>query len=92
MIERGFSQKYSADVVYVLKTGYMEYGLRGTDHGTGSSNDTHVPAIFFGFGVNKGESFAPYTIPDIAPTVTSICKLPMTSGCTGEPIIEAIRK
>lgn len=92
MIERGYSQKYSADVVYVLKTGYMEYGLRGTDHGTGSSNDTHVPAIFFGFGVNKGESYVPHAITDIAPTVTSICKLPMTSGCTGEPIIEVFKK
>jgi predicted AlkP superfamily pyrophosphatase or phosphodiesterase len=93
MVERGFSPTFSGDVLYVLKTGYMECDIRGgTDHGTGSAHDTHVPAIFYGFGVNKGESFAPYTITDIAPTVTSICKLPMTSGCTGQPIIEVIKK
>lgn len=92
MVENGFSQKYSGDVVYVLKPGFIEYGMGGTTHGSPYNYDTHVPAIFFGFGVNKGESYAPYTIPDIAPTVTSICKLPMTSGCTGEPIIEVIKK
>lgn len=92
MVERGFSQKYSGDVVYIVKPGYIEYGMGGTTHGSPFRYDTHVPGIFYGFGVNKGESFAPYTITDIAPTVTSICRLPMTSGCTGQPIIEAIKK
>jgi predicted AlkP superfamily pyrophosphatase or phosphodiesterase len=92
LVERGFSQKYSGDIVYVLKPGYIEYGMGGTTHGSPYRYDTHVPGIFYGFGVNKGDSYAPYTITDIAPTVTSICKLPMTSGCTGEPIIEVIKK
>lgn len=92
MVEKGFSQKYSGDVLYILKPGYMQYGMAGTTHGSPYTYDTHVPALFYGFGVSKGNSFQKYTITDIAPTITSICKLPMTSGCTGHPIIEAIKK
>ncbi len=91
MIERGFSQKYSGDVVYVLQPGYMQYGRAGTTHGSVWSYDTHVPALFYGFGVNPGTSYQRQAISDIAPTVLSICKLPLTSACTGEPIIEAIK-
>ena len=90
MVQNGFSQAQSGDVIYVLKPGYIEYGMTGTTHGAPFVYDSHVPAIFYGSGVKKGESFAPYNITDIAPTISSICRLPLTDACSGSPIIEAI--
>ena len=92
MVENGFNQAMSGDVVYVLKPGFIENSMTGTTHGSVYSYDTHVPGIFFGFGVEHGESYVPYKITDIAPTVTSICHLPFPNACTGEPIIEAMKK
>ncbi len=90
MVQNGFSQSQSGDVIYVLKPGYIEYGMTGTTHGSPFTNDSHVPALFYGFGVKHGESFTPHSITDIAPTISAICRLPMTDACTGNPIIEAI--
>ncbi len=92
MVQNGFSQTLSGDVIYILKPGYIEYGMTGTTHGSSFNADTHVPAIFFGVGVAKGESFSPYVITDIAPTISSICRLPFPDACTGQPIVEAMKK
>jgi predicted AlkP superfamily pyrophosphatase or phosphodiesterase len=90
-VQLGYSQRYSGDVIYVLNPGYMEYGMQGTTHGSPYTSDTHVPAIFYGFGVKKGESYDHQTICDIAPTVTSICKLPLPNACIGEPIKKLVK-
>ncbi|MCC6600346.1 MAG: alkaline phosphatase family protein [Crocinitomicaceae bacterium] len=90
-VQLGFSQKNSGDVIYVLKPGYIEYGLQGTTHGSPYMYDSHVPLLFFGYGINQGESFAPHSICDIAPTVAAICKIPPTNACIGEPIMQIVK-
>lgn len=85
-VQLGYNQRLSGDVIYVLNAGYMEYGMQGTTHGSPFTYDTHVPALFYGFGVKPGETFSPYTICDIIPTVASICKLPLPSAAIGQPI------
>ena len=82
----GFHQRHSGDVIYIIDSGYMEYGMQGTTHGSPFTYDTHVPALFYGFGVKAGETFHPQTICDIAPTVAAICKLPLPSSTIGAPI------
>jgi predicted AlkP superfamily pyrophosphatase or phosphodiesterase len=91
MVSNGFSQKQSGDVIYVLQSGYMEYGMTGTTHGSPFRYDSHVPAIFFGANIKPGESFTPHSITDIAPTVAAACKMPFPNACTGNPITEAIK-
>lgn len=91
MIRNGFVQSMSGDVIYTLKPGYIEYGMKGTTHGSPYVYDSHVPAIFYGYGVQPGESYLPYTITDIVPTISSIAKLPLPDACTGKPVVEAIR-
>ncbi len=92
MIQQGFDAKRSGDVIYVLDPGYIEYGMSGTTHGSPFAYDTHVPAIFFGYGVEPGETFARYSITDIAPTVSMMCGISLPDAVTGEPIEKAIRK
>lgn len=90
MIQNGFDTQRSGDVIYVLKPGYIEYGMTGTTHGSPFAYDSHVPAIFFGAGVKRGETFQKYSITDIAPTVSMMSGLPLPDACTGVPIVESI--
>lgn len=91
MVQNGFSQSQSGDVIYILKAGYMEYGMTGTTHGSPYRYDSHVPAIFFGGNFRQGESFMPHVITDIAPTVAAACRIPFPNATTGNPITEAIK-
>jgi predicted AlkP superfamily pyrophosphatase or phosphodiesterase len=60
--------------------------MSGTTHGSPYNYDTHVPALFYGFGVSPGETWRPQTICDIAPTIAAICRIPMPNASIGEPI------
>lgn len=85
-VQLGFHQQLSGDVIYTLLPGWIEYGMSGTTHGSPYNYDTHVPALFYGFGVSPGETWRPQTICDIAPTIAAICRIPMPNASIGEPI------
>ena len=51
------------------------YGDRGTTHGSGYDYDTHVPLIFYGNRINKGETSIRTEITDIAPTINALLGL-----------------
>ena len=87
-VQLGFDQARSGDVIYTLQSGWIENGRQGTTHGSGYDYDTHVPAIFYGYGVGmdyntiKGK----YSIADIAPTICHLLGIPNPSGCIGKII------
>ncbi|MFN9801349.1 MAG: alkaline phosphatase family protein, partial [Bacteroidota bacterium] len=90
-VQLGYHQRLSGDVIYTLQPGWIEYGMMGTTHGSPYAYDTHVPALFYGFGVKAGTTWRPYTICDLAPTVAAICRIPLPNACIGQPITELIR-
>jgi len=92
MIQQGFDAQRSGDVIYTLDPGYIEYGMSGTTHGSPYAYDSHVPAIFFGCGVECGESYGRFSITDIAPTVSMMCGITLPDAATGIAIEPAIRK
>ncbi|HAH35412.1 MAG TPA: alkaline phosphatase, partial [Algoriphagus sp.] len=59
-----------------------------TSHGTGFTYDTHVPIVFFGWGVKSGESTRYATVTDIAPTLSMLLNIRLPNGATGQPIHE----
>ena len=85
-VQLGFNQVLSGDVVYTIQPGWLEYGMTGTHHGAPYNYDTHVPALFFGFGVEHGESWNKQSICDIVPSVAAICHIPLPNAAIGEPI------
>lgn len=91
LVQRGFNNKRSGDVMVMYKPGYMDYDKTGTTHGTSFSYDTHVPLLFYGNGINKGSSLRPIYITDIASTICQLLNLPYTNGNIGNPIFEAIK-
>ncbi|MFZ1805772.1 MAG: alkaline phosphatase PafA [Cyclobacteriaceae bacterium] len=92
LVRRGFNDNRSGDVVVVTEPGWViGSGTTGTTHGSGYTYDTHVPIIFYGFGVKQGTSANYHSITDIAPTVSTILKIKFPSGATGQPIVELLK-
>ncbi len=88
---RGYNHKRSGDIAYALQPGWISWaGVTGTTHGSGYTYDTHVPVLFYGWGVKKGKSSQPHTITDIAPTLSVLLRIKFPSGCTGQPIAEIV--
>ncbi|AVR44186.1 alkaline phosphatase [Christiangramia fulva] len=92
LIQNGFNQKRSGDVVFVLDPSYVVYSPTGSTHGSAFNYDTHVPLIFYGKGIRKGSTVKMSFIPDIAPTISSLLGIPFPSAATGKPLLEVLEK
>ncbi len=88
LVWRGFNPRRSGDVTYVFEPNYIDggYGRVGTTHGAGWNYDTHVPILFYGWGIKKGSTTDRLSITDIAPTVSTMLNIGLPSGATGQPI------
>lgn len=74
-IANGYDVTQNGDLVILDKPGFMEHEATGTTHGTPYSYDTHVPLIFYGWNVKKGETHDRKVITQIAPTVAQLLKI-----------------
>ena len=90
LIQKGFNQKRSGDVIVSLQTGWLKIYWRkgGTTHGSSYSYDTHVPLIFWGGKISQGLTDRKVNIKDIAPTISTLLGISYPNGCTGNPLPE----
>lgn len=79
-IAKGYDPVQNGDIVILEKPGYIEYSSTGTSHGTPYTYDTHVPLIFYGNGIKKGQSFDKKDITQIAPTLSQLLKITYPNG------------
>ena len=86
LLQKGFNQKRSGDVIIVPDTGYISYGKTGSSHGSGFSYDTHVPLLFFGKGINHGQTLKKTEITDIAPTISALLGISFPNAAIGQPL------
>ena len=87
LIQNGFNQKRSGDVVFVLDLAVISYTTTtGSTHGSGFSYDTHAPLIFFGKGIPHGNTAARSEIVDIAPTISMLLGIAFPNSSTGTPL------
>jgi len=87
LIQNGFNQKRSGDVIYVLDNAVISsYSKTGTTHGSAFEYDTHVPLLFFGKGIKHGETLQKTEVTDIAPTMSALLDISYPSGNIGEPL------
>ncbi|WP_179335792.1 alkaline phosphatase PafA [Winogradskyella costae] len=86
LLQNGFNQKRSGDVMLVNDTSFISYSKTGSTHGSGLNYDTHVPLLFFGKGIKHGETFNKTVIPDIAPTISALLGISFPNGATGQPL------
>jgi len=90
LIQRGYNQKRSGDVIVSLQTGWLKshWESGGTTHGSSYSYDTHVPLIFWGGKITPGKTDRKVNIRDIAPTISTLLGTSYPNGCIGNPLPE----
>ena len=90
---RGFHPYRSGDIMVSMKPGWLSsINNHGTSHGSAYRYDTHVPIIFYGHSIEKGESTEERYVTDIAPTISYLLWLTMPNGSTGEILDEVIKR
>jgi predicted AlkP superfamily pyrophosphatase or phosphodiesterase len=86
LLQNGFNQKRSGDIIIVPNPAFISYSKTGSTHGSSLNYDTHVPLLFFGKGINHGETYHKTEITDIAPTISALLGISFPNGATGEPL------
>jgi len=90
LLQMGYNHKASGDVLLILDAAWLTNSTRGTTHGTGYTYDTHVPIVFYGWGIKLGSSSRYATVTDIAPTLSILLHTRLPNGATGQPIGEIL--
>ena len=90
-IVNGYTPQRSGDLFIVTKSGYMDGYATGTNHGVFYNYDAHIPLLWYGNGIKKGQVNSVNYMTDIAPTVTTLLGIQMPSGAIGKPILEVLK-
>ncbi len=90
--KNGYYEERCGDVFVNFKQYWIEDKIKGAEHGGPYSYDIHIPLIWYGCGINKGESSEPVEMIDIAPTLSKLLNIPYPKDCLGKPIKEIINK
>jgi len=90
MAINGYNYKRSGDIQIIPEPQWYDgYGhTTGTTHGSWNPYDSHIPLVFMGWGINKGQTTAPTYMTDIAPTLAALLHIPQPNGNIGNPISE----
>lgn len=91
LLTRGFNQTRSGNVLISYEPAWIGHMAHGTTHGSGYSYDTHVPMLWYGWGIKPGFSVKYQSITDIAPTLSMLLNINFTNGSTGHPILEVFK-
>lgn len=90
--KNGYFEKRSGEVFINFKKYWIEDRVKGAEHGGPYDYDIHIPLIWYGCGIPKGETSEPIEMVDIAPTLSIILNIDFPSGCVGKPIREIVEK
>lgn len=91
LYKNGTHAKRSGDIQIVTEPGWMSSTIAAT-HGAPYNYDTHIPLLFFGWGIKPGETFSRTAVADTAPTVAALLKLLEPSGNIGHIIEDVMKK
>lgn len=91
LLENGYHAKRSGDMQVIFKSAILEEFPKGTTHGTGYNYDSHIPLVFYGWGINQKRIIAPTYMTDIAPTIATLLHIQEPSGSVGKAIKAVIK-
>ncbi len=90
-IANSYNYRRSGDVQFFYKPQYTDYTNDGIEHGVWYPYDSHIPCVFYGWGVKPGQTNRETSMTDIAPTIAAMLKIQMPNGCVGKVITELIK-
>lgn len=85
-LANGWHPKRSGDVQLVLAPGWIDGGATGTTHGLWNPYDSHIPLVWYGWGIRPGRSTTEVYMTDIAPTLAALLRIQMPNGAVGKVI------
>lgn len=96
-VARGYDYHRSGDLIYVLQPNYLakhseSSSKTGTTHGSPYAYDSHVPLLFFGYGIGSLEYLNKVEITDVCPTICTLLKLQFPNGNQGNVIDKVLKK
>jgi predicted AlkP superfamily pyrophosphatase or phosphodiesterase len=91
LFSNGYFRKRGGDIQLVLKPGWVAGWPTGTTHGLWNLYDSHIPLLFYGWGISLGKTNREVYMTDIAPTMAALLKIQMPNGCIGQVIGEALK-
>ena len=89
-IAKGYDPTQNGELVYVFKPAYIEYSTTGTSHGSLYTYDTHVPLLWYGWNITKGENYNKHVITEIAPTLALKLKITLPNSTEAEVLEEVL--
>lgn len=92
MINNGYYPNRCGQIQVVFQPQYIEGFLAGgTTHGLWNPYDSHIPLLFYGWGIKHGKTNRTTYMTDIAATLAALLHIQMPNGCIGEPIQEVMK-
>jgi predicted AlkP superfamily pyrophosphatase or phosphodiesterase len=92
MLNNGYYPPRNGDIQIILKPGYIDaLSGSGTTHGLWNPYDSHIPLLWYGWGIKPGKSNREVYMTDIAPTLAALLHIQMPNGSIGKPIEEVIK-
>lgn len=92
MAVNGYFRNRCGALQMVLHPGWYDaYATTGTTHGGWNPYDTHIPLLWYGWGIRQGESFKKRHMTDIAATLAALLHIQEPNACVGEVIEEALQ-
>ena len=88
----GYYPRRSGDIQVILQAQWMEGSLpTGTTHGLWNPYDSHIPLLWYGWGIKPGKLYRETYMTDIAPTLAALLRIQMPNGSVGKVIEEVIK-
>lgn len=88
MLANGYYPSRCGDIQLIFKPGYIDGKNTGTTHGLWNPYDSHIPLLFYGWGIKKGSTHRETYMTDISATIAALLNIQMPSGCVGKVIEE----
>lgn len=93
MVVNGYYAPRCGSLQVIYEPGWYSNDVStGTTHGTWNPYDTHIPLLWYGWGIPKGEIYQQVNMTDIAPTLSALLHIQMPNGCIGKPISKMLDK
>ena len=92
MLNNGYYPRRNGDIQIVFQPGYIDgYSTTGTTHGLWNPYDTHIPLLWYGWGIKQGKTNREIYMTDIAPTIAALLHIQMPNGAVGNVIEELLK-
>lgn len=92
MLTNGYYPQRGGDIQIILQPNWIEnFNTVGTTHGLWNPYDSHIPLLWYGWGIKQGKLYRETYMTDIAPTLAALLKIQMPNGTIGKVIPEVLK-